>query len=624
MIPLFTLLLAAAWAAFGAAQEYPEISREALLGDQSGYWASARHFDTQAPAQVREYHFELSVALAPVGGLVRRTLLTNGISPGPLIEANVGDTITVHVLNSMPNATAVHWHGVRQVNTNFMDGAAGFTQCAIPPGASFTYSFAAVDSGTYWWHSHYELQYSDGLYGGLIVHAKDDAAKVPAYDDDLLVLTGDVYNTPTPALSWRFFTGLFRPYALTEPMPDGGHINGVSQAACAYVPTNADPPPPDPALPPPPPPLVPLPPPDPNRPIFAATNECGDHPTTYWPISAEADKTYRLRLVNVGTHNDMIFSIDNHTLTVIEIDATPVEPYATSRVRIAVGQRASVLVHTDKPGAHWVRSVLGLNQMAYVGPGVSNTTLAVLRYGDGVATDAMPSLSADEAAQSTGGFVYGDGGGAPPGDPEQPTWSDKAPAVGPFTIYRPVGAPPAPPSTQTVYTELGVAVVPDGARITVNNMSWTPHEGGPPALAAIQAGQEVGNASGRGTQFNIVNTDAGAVIDVIIQTPFGAAHPFHLHGHNFWVLAQGMGKFEGTTNQIQTEGAMYRDVAVVPASKTGAYLVLRFRADNPGIWPFHCHMQWHMMFGLLFTLESLPDVVRGWDMPGRELCAYGH
>ncbi|BEJ12352.1 hypothetical protein CspHIS471_0208120 [Cutaneotrichosporon sp. HIS471] len=621
---LLLLILATVLACLGRADEFPEISREVLLGDQSGYWASARHFDIQAEPQVREYNFDLSVAYAPVGGLVKRTLLVNGISPGPLIETNVGDNIVVHVHNSMPNATAVHWHGLRQVNTNFMDGAAGFTQCAIPPGGAFTYNFTVVDSGTYWWHSHVELQYSDGLFGGFIAHAKDDGAKMPPYDDDLLLLIGDVYNTPTNALSWRFFNGLFRPYALTEPMPDGGHINGVSQARCAYVPTNADPPPPDPNKPPPPPPLIPLPPPDPNRPIFNATNECGNYPTTYWNVTAETDKTYRLRLVNVGTHNDMIFSIDDHDLTVIEIDATPVEPYPTKRVRLAVGQRASVLIHTDKPGAHWIRSVLGLNQMTYVGPDVSNTTLAVLRYGCG--TSDMPSISADEAAKTTGGFAYGVGGSVQPGDPNEPSWSDKAPTVGPLTIFKPVGAPPAPPSTQTVYTELGVSIMPQGPRITFNNRSWTPMEGASAAIFTVQQGQEIGNDAGdhRGTQFNLVNTDPTAVIDIIVQTPFGAAHPFHLHGHNMWILAQGMGKFNGTTNLLPTDGVMYRDVVVVPASKTGAHLVLRIKADNPGVWPFHCHMQWHMMFGLLFTFESLPDQIKAMDIPGRELCKMGY
>ncbi|CAK9783846.1 hypothetical protein CC85DRAFT_287761 [Cutaneotrichosporon oleaginosum] len=614
MLSLPVLLLAAIISVVHA-WEYPEISREALLGDQSRYWASSRHFDTQAEPQVREFNFDMSVGYAPVGGMVRRTLLVNGMSPGPIIEANVGDQIVVHVHNSMPNGTAVHWHGIRQVGTNFMDGAAGFTQCPIPPGGDFTYNFTVFDSGTYWWHSHVELQYTDGAFGGMITHAKDDPHKVPAYDDDLILLIGDVYNTPTPALSWRYFNTLYTTSPLADPLPDGGQINGVSQANCAYIPTNA---------PPATPPVLPyyVPPPDPNAPIYPTSNECGDHPTTYWNVTAEPNKTYRLRLVNTGTHTDQIFSIDDHDLTVIEIDATPVEPYHTKRVRLTVGQRASVLIHTDKPGAHWIRSALGLDQMAAGGPNVSNTTLAVLRYG--CDENTMPSLSPEDAVHTTGGLVYGDGGPGEPGNPAEPSWSDKAPTVGPLTRFVPVGTPAPPPSTQTIYTELSVGYPPQGLRIQTNNRSWTPMEGADhtAAIFKVQDGQEIGNGI-HGTQFNMINTDPGAVIDIIIQTPYGPTHPFHLHGHNVWVMAQGQGKFEGTTNQLPTENIMYRDVFVVPGSKKGAYLVIRFKADNPGVWPFHCHMQWHMMMGLLSTLTSLPDQMT-WDIPGRELCTSAH
>jgi iron transport multicopper oxidase len=290
-----------------------------------------------------------------------------------------------------------------------------------------------------------------------------------------------------------------------------------------------------------------------------------------------------------------------------------------------VGQRASVLIHTDKPGAHWIRSALGLDQMLYFGPDTSNTTLAVLRYGCDEHT--MPAISPEDAVKATGGLTYGDGGAGEPGNPDEPSWSDKAPTVGPLTRFKAVGAPAPPPSTQTIYTELSVGTNHDGLlRIQINNHSWTPMESDRAAVFFVQDGQEIGNDNGRerGTQFNMINTDPGAVIDVIIQTPFGPAHPFHLHGHNVWIMAQGQGKYEGTTNQLPTDGVMYRDVAVVPGSKDGAHLIVRFKADNPGVWPYHCHMQWHMMLGLLMSLTSLPDQIQHMDIPGREFCKMGH
>lgn len=64
--------------------------------------------------------------------------------------------------------TSIHWHGIRQNRTFGMDGVNGITQCPIAPGDSFTYSFKAVQYGTSWYHSHYSVQYADGLQGPLV------------------------------------------------------------------------------------------------------------------------------------------------------------------------------------------------------------------------------------------------------------------------------------------------------------------------------------------------------------------------------------------------------------------------------------------------------------------------
>ena len=80
-------------------------------------------------------------------------LLINGQMPGPTIEANWGDTIIVHVTNSMQNnGTSIHFHGMRQNYTNEMDGVPSITQCAIAPGDTMTYTFKASNYGTSWYH----------------------------------------------------------------------------------------------------------------------------------------------------------------------------------------------------------------------------------------------------------------------------------------------------------------------------------------------------------------------------------------------------------------------------------------------------------------------------------------
>jgi FtsP/CotA-like multicopper oxidase with cupredoxin domain len=64
-----------------------------------------------------------------------------------------------------------------------MDGVNGVTQCPIAPGDSFNYVFKTTQYGTSWYHSHYSVQYADGLQGPITIHgpqsAPYDATKPP-------------------------------------------------------------------------------------------------------------------------------------------------------------------------------------------------------------------------------------------------------------------------------------------------------------------------------------------------------------------------------------------------------------------------------------------------------------
>lgn len=119
----------------------------------------------------------------------------NGTAPGPLIEANVGDTIEAQLTNSLPEATTVHWHGIRVPAD--MDGT-GAVQRAIEPGETFTYRFVVPDAGTFWYHSHHNEteQIERGLYGPLVVRGDDepklDRERVLLFDDLKLDAEGNV------------------------------------------------------------------------------------------------------------------------------------------------------------------------------------------------------------------------------------------------------------------------------------------------------------------------------------------------------------------------------------------------------------------------------------------------
>jgi FtsP/CotA-like multicopper oxidase with cupredoxin domain len=93
----------------------------------------------------------------------------NNQVPGPILRANVGDRIRVRLVNRLPQATSIHWHGLRL--DNVMDGVPGVTQPPVAPGETFTYEFVVKDAGTFWFHPHLRgsEQVERGLHGILIV-----------------------------------------------------------------------------------------------------------------------------------------------------------------------------------------------------------------------------------------------------------------------------------------------------------------------------------------------------------------------------------------------------------------------------------------------------------------------
>ena len=126
---------------------------------------------------LRRYQLNVSdMPLAPDGTTNPDGKVFNGMYPGPWIQACWGDELEIEVTNNLKyNGTTVHWHGIRQLHTTEMDGVNGVTQCPIAPGRSFTYRFKAVQYGTSWYHSHYSLQYPDGLLGPLTIYGPSSA-----------------------------------------------------------------------------------------------------------------------------------------------------------------------------------------------------------------------------------------------------------------------------------------------------------------------------------------------------------------------------------------------------------------------------------------------------------------
>jgi FtsP/CotA-like multicopper oxidase with cupredoxin domain len=121
--------------------------------------------------------------------------------PGPVIRANRGDRVVVHLKNELPEATTIHWHGVRVPPRS--DGTLA-VQAVVQPGAEFTYEFVAEDAGTFWYHPHVhgDVQVERGLYGMLIVSGGPsipvDADRAFVLDDVKLEADGALSTQTDP------------------------------------------------------------------------------------------------------------------------------------------------------------------------------------------------------------------------------------------------------------------------------------------------------------------------------------------------------------------------------------------------------------------------------------------
>ena len=113
----------------------------------------------------------------------------DGTAPGAGIRMVQGARLERRLLNALPEATSIHWHGIRLPNG--MDGVAGVTQAPVAPGDGFDYAFDLPDAGTYWYHAHRSsaAQVGRGLHAPLIVEEPEGAR--PDVDDEIVAMLGD-------------------------------------------------------------------------------------------------------------------------------------------------------------------------------------------------------------------------------------------------------------------------------------------------------------------------------------------------------------------------------------------------------------------------------------------------
>ncbi|KAF2450100.1 multicopper oxidase [Karstenula rhodostoma CBS 690.94] len=459
----------------------------------------------------REYWLELTDVTVAPDGVSRTAMAVNGSIPGPTIFADWGDTVIVHVTNSLTdsqNGTSIHWHGIRQNYTNDQDGVVSITQCPTAPGEHITYTWRATQYGSSWYHSHFALQAWQGIFGGIVINGPATAN----YDEDLGMLFLNDWDHQT--VDELYITA----ESSGPPTLDNGLING--------------------------------------------TNTYGEGGFRY-NVSFTSGTSYRMRLVNAAVDTHFKFSIDNHTLQVIASDLVPIIPYETTVLDIGMGQRYDIIITADQASVaddFWLRAI---PQSACSENGNTNDIKGIIYYGSNPST---PSTSAHAYTDSC---------------------ADESANLIPH-LTKTVGA------SSTTTTEAATVGFNDDALFrwylnsTTMAVDWND-----PTLSQILNGETTYNTSDAVISLPTANT----WIYLAIETTFAVPHPIHLHGHDFFVLAQGDGSYSSTV-ALNTTNPPRRDTAMLPAS---GYLVVAFETDNPGAWLMHCHIGWHTSEG--FALQ---------------------
>jgi FtsP/CotA-like multicopper oxidase with cupredoxin domain len=158
----------------------------ALAGSSQGLPPQAGH---TGQATLTGTDFDLRIGESPVNftGKPRIGITVNGTIPAPLVRWREGDTVTMRVANTLAEDTSIHWHGM--ILPANMDGVPGLSFHGIHPGETYTYKFTVRQSGTYWYHSHSGFQEQAGLYGPLVIDAREPEPF--RYDREHVVLLTD-------------------------------------------------------------------------------------------------------------------------------------------------------------------------------------------------------------------------------------------------------------------------------------------------------------------------------------------------------------------------------------------------------------------------------------------------
>jgi FtsP/CotA-like multicopper oxidase with cupredoxin domain len=503
-----------------------------------------------APAQARTVRYELTATRGQFNLSGKRpvdfALMLNGSIPAPTLEFTEGDDAEIVLRNAIPDEElSLHWHGI--LLPNDMDGVPYLTTPTIRSGESFTYRFKIRQHGTYWYHSHTDVQEQKGLYGAIVIHPKaesihadrDVVVQLNDWTDEngLDVLKnlkkdGDYYLPKKGTVrSWlgaiqagRLGTFLGNEWArmggmdLSDVGYDAFLINGKKDSQLAAV-----------------------------------------HP----------GERVRVRIINASASTYFNVSLGRAPMKVISADGVDIQPVLAQRLLMGMAETYDVLFTVPEHRNYELRAT------AQDGSGFASGWLGM---GEKVAAndEPQPDLYAS--------MNHGDHGdhGAHEGHGGHGTHADHADHAshGAHTGHHGHEMHMAQESLPLIDT-----LTVDGLR--ARSATSFPGDAAIHDLKLVLGGdmsRYVWTINGKAMHEDMnLDVNEGEIVRITFENATMMHHPMHLHGHFFRVLNPG-GEFSPLKHTVD-----------VPPHGTR---VIELRASEPGRWMLHCHNLFHMMTGM--------------------------
>ncbi|KAL5739064.1 hypothetical protein ACOSP7_027988 [Xanthoceras sorbifolium] len=309
-------------------------------------------------------------------------------------------------------------------------------------------------------------------------------------------------------------------------------------------------------------------------------------------LCSEKRKTYLLRIVNAALNDELFFAIACYNMTVVEIDAVYTKRFSTQAILIAPGQTTNVVVKADQSPSRYFMAARPFMDAPI--PVDDKTITAILQY-KGIPNTVVPSL------------------------PKLPASDDTQFSLNCNSKLRSInthGQNPCPScqnSTQLTASLNNITfVMPEIGLLQAHyfNISGVFRTDFPdrPPVAFNYTGAPLTANVGTSLGTRLSKVVFNSTIELVLQDTnllTVESHPFHLHGYNFFIVGSGIGNFDPEKDpaMFNLVDPLERNTVGVP---TGGWTAIRFRADNPGVWFLHCHLEMHTMWVLkmAFSVEN--------------------